>query len=305
MWDMHHDPVNMMILHHRQPTATDNKIAQTHPIEVDSGSLKHKYLVIHNGVIHNDDELKKEHEDLGFIYTTQDDDRFNDSECVAIEVGRFIEGQTEKVEIQGSCAFVALQINKKTNKAEKIFFGRNEDNPLHMAKTRGKMILSSEGPGDDVTPFKLYSCKLDAEMNLEKRKMPFKAKEITIIPAATVRSWQREFDQEKLGGRKYWDEYDDEPVYPDKEDSEEGIKQGIADMLEDCQGELDMFVEEISDPEMAMQMEENDIEFTLEGIRKQLFSMLQEAKEYHEKKTLKEEAKEPVVIGFEDQKTHD
>jgi glucosamine 6-phosphate synthetase-like amidotransferase/phosphosugar isomerase protein len=173
MWDIHQDPVNMMLMHHRYPTSTDNRMEQTHPMDIEDGSLKFKYLVVHNGVVTNDLLLKTDHEALGFVYkTVQTDKRFNDSECVGIEVARFIEGQTDKVGIQGSCAFIALQIDKKTNVVEKLFFGRNT-NPLKMAKTRSKLFLSSEGKGDDIIAYKLYSCKLDAEMKLESKAMPF------------------------------------------------------------------------------------------------------------------------------------
>ena len=61
----------MIIAHHRTPTSSENKIKQTHPILVDNLKLKHKYLIIHNGVIHNTDERKLEHEKNGFMYTTE------------------------------------------------------------------------------------------------------------------------------------------------------------------------------------------------------------------------------------------
>ena len=121
MWDIHRNPVRAMIVHHRIPTSSDNTLKQTHPILVDSGSLQYKYLLVHNGVIRNDKELKKEHEALGFIYTTQSENKFNDSECIAIELARFIEKQIDKVGAKGSAAFIGLQIDKKTDKVIKLF----------------------------------------------------------------------------------------------------------------------------------------------------------------------------------------
>lgn len=115
----------MIIMHHRTPTSTPNKLGQTHPIETDNGSLKYKYLTIHNGMISNDDDLKSEHEKLGFQYTTEMEkigynqiveNVFNDSEAISIEIARLIEGQIEKLKAEGSIAFITLQINKKQTK---------------------------------------------------------------------------------------------------------------------------------------------------------------------------------------------
>ena len=39
----------VLIFHHRFPTSTENKLNQTHPIEVRLVDLKYDYLVIHNG----------------------------------------------------------------------------------------------------------------------------------------------------------------------------------------------------------------------------------------------------------------
>lgn len=180
MFDMHAKEYPMMIVHHRFPTSTENKIKQTHPIVVDSGSLRYRYLVIHNGVIRNTDALYKKHtEELGFVYTTADQDdfakklKFNDSECLAIEVARFIEKQSHRIEAIGNAAFIALQIDRESDKPSAIFFGRNEGNPLKMGKSRHKMHLSSEGEGELITPFTLYSCLPTGEMKLAKRPMLF------------------------------------------------------------------------------------------------------------------------------------
>jgi hypothetical protein len=45
-----------------------------------------------------------------------------------------------------------------------------------MAKTRDKMYLSSEGPGNDITPFQLYSAKID-DPKMELSKKTFKMSE--------------------------------------------------------------------------------------------------------------------------------
>jgi hypothetical protein len=179
MMDLYAKDSPMIMFHHRQPTSTENWMDQTHPIKVENGSLAHNYLVIHNGVISNDRDKRKEHLELGFTYTTEYTEtswkgdtgilKFNDSECLAIELARFIEGQGETIDIRGSAAFIALQCTKGWVPT-KVFFGRNEGNPLKMAKTQTKMYLSSEGPGNDITPFQLYSAGItDPKMELTKR----------------------------------------------------------------------------------------------------------------------------------------
>lgn len=183
MFDLHKEEHSMMLVHHRMPTSSPNYLGQTHPILVDNGSLNHKYLVVHNGVINNSDELKDHHEkELGFIYSTAIEvkstygvswqEKYNDSESLAIEVARFIEDQSEEVGALGSAAFIAIQIDKETNKAIQVFFGRNMSNPLHMSFTRGKLRLSSEGEGENIKEDTLYSWDFESP-KLKKRKLHF------------------------------------------------------------------------------------------------------------------------------------
>lgn len=172
--DNHFNPSQMVIMHHRWPTSSDNQISQTHPIIIDNGSLKHGYLIIHNGVIRNDKELKTQHEKDGFKYTTddQEDKRFNDSECLAIEVAKFIEGQTKIIGIIGSCAFIAAQFNKKTKTITKIFYGRDNTNPLKLAKNRSILYLTSASKGENIKPNTLYSFNIK-NFTISKNKLEF------------------------------------------------------------------------------------------------------------------------------------
>jgi len=179
--DLNLTPATKIIAHHRTPTSTDNKMDQTHPILVDNDSLKFTYLITHNGVIRNSDELRKKHNELGYIYTTDTKntylrDVFNDSESIAIETARFIEKQSNEIAAEGSMVVIALQINKKTGKAEKIFFFRN-GGVLNMSKSRGKLRLSSEGEGSEIEENVMYACELDEEMKLLKRTVTYKIKE--------------------------------------------------------------------------------------------------------------------------------
>lgn len=188
MWDIHQDPVTKMIMHHRTPTSTDNLMGQTHPMFIENGSLKYNYLVVHNGIIRNDRDLKKTHEALGFLYATEMEGvngwkKFNDSEALAIELARYIENQTNLLEIEGSAAFIVLQIEKEKEKVEKMYFGRTGSSPLKMAKTRGKLFLSSEGQGASIVEDTLYSCKLDEDMKLQKVKLNVKpTRAVTTYP---------------------------------------------------------------------------------------------------------------------------
>lgn len=191
MWDIHQDLSPIMIMHHRSPTSTANLIKQTHPLFVSSGSLKYDYLVIHNGIITNADELKKEHEKLGFQYLTAMKEKsyysgikdvFNDSESFAIEFARYVEKQIDEMNIEGSAAFIAVQINKKATKVEQLLYGRTTSTPLKISKTRNFMILSSEGPGNEIKEKLLYSCKLNAEMKLSHSKIRLKEKTYTFPP---------------------------------------------------------------------------------------------------------------------------
>lgn len=191
MFDIHAKTFPMMLLHHRAPTSTPNKMDQTHPIFVSHASLAFDYLVIHNGVIYNDKELYKEHADLGFAYTTEivvDKEKnivkINDSESIAIELARFIENQTTKIGARGSAALVALQIDKRTGKPTKIFFCRNT-NPLKMGKSRNKLHLSSEGEGALIEPNTLYSFVPTGEMDLDKRAVSFAEYKYTPTPSVS------------------------------------------------------------------------------------------------------------------------
>jgi hypothetical protein len=161
------------------PTSTDNKINQTHPILVDHPDFKHKYLVTHNGIIRNDDDIKEEHEKEGFKYTTIEkpkwnniEPNFNDSETIAIEIAKFIEKKSKKIKTIGSAAIIGLKIDKKTNKIKTLFFVRNGGNPIKMSMTRNKLRLSSEGEGELIPINTLY------ETNINKLKL--KKKEIVI-----------------------------------------------------------------------------------------------------------------------------
>lgn len=195
MYDMHAKQWPMMLVHHRTPTSTENKIKQTHPLHIRNALLTHDYLVIHNGVISNNGDLYTKHCELGFQYQTEilfdkvkNTVKFNDSETFAIELAMYIEKQTKLIRTKGSAAFIALQLNKESGEAEHIFFGRNDRNPLKMGKSRNKLHLSSEGEGVNIEPFVLYSCKPVGDMKLTKQALMFEPVYVTpVLPTTTVK----------------------------------------------------------------------------------------------------------------------
>jgi predicted glutamine amidotransferase len=195
--DLYMNPSKMILFHHRQPTSTDNFMDQTHPMVISHGSLKHDYLVVHNGIISNDDELKAKHEKLGFIYRTQYTEdttaatvKFNDSECLAIEVARYIEEQSEEIDTFSSAAFVALQIDKKTDKVIQVFFGKSQASALNIHSSAGRIELSSEGRGAEVTE-QLWSFNIE-NFKLKSRALEFKSYISHDYGSAAVKGFEEE-----------------------------------------------------------------------------------------------------------------
>ena len=186
----------IIMFHHRQPTGTDNTLEQTHPIKVSHAELQCDYYVMHNGVIHNAVTRNKVHtEELGYAYTTKEEKEettyngtsyasryrdFNDSEALAIDLARFIEGLETTIKSQGAAAFIILQINKKTQKPQRIFWGTNGRNPLVMYATKDQIELASELPwGEDAAVDTLYSIKI-ANLNNKKKSLEKQIMKTTI-----------------------------------------------------------------------------------------------------------------------------
>lgn len=191
--DLYKHKSESIIAHHRTPTSTDNKLAQTHPIFVSNKELTNDYYIIHNGVIRNDQILKKIHEELGYKYTTEYFQnryyqynqtfekicKYNDSEAMAIDLARYIEKKQPEMKIQGSAAFMAIQLKKNSNTIINIFFGRRI-NPLNIKIEKDYLLLSSEGEGEEIESNQLFSIgisknRIDKEDKfiLHKREIKF------------------------------------------------------------------------------------------------------------------------------------
>lgn len=191
--DLYMNGTTMAIFHHRSPTATINDLSQTHPMMVESDNLKYNYVVVHNGVIRNADEMFKKHELEKFIYTTYYEThypfrtslrsekavpKFNDSESLAIELAKFLDGKSEKLECQGSAAFIVLQCNKDWTPVA-LHFGRNTMNPLNMDRDESSLYLSSEGQGDPIEPGIMYTSQIE-DPKFEITQRPFAMSEAIV-----------------------------------------------------------------------------------------------------------------------------
>lgn len=152
---------NHVLFHHRYPTSALNIPDTAHPIKVEHAELLFTYYVVHNGIISNDEELKEEHEKLGYTYTTEVKTKYhtmlgntfigttqwNDSEALAIELARTIEGRQGAVRARGSIAYIVLQVSKVSGRVHAVLYGTNGGNPLTITEDKhtGNLCIASEG----------------------------------------------------------------------------------------------------------------------------------------------------------------
>lgn len=172
------DNSEIILFHHRLPTSTKNTLGTTHPIFVSHDELEFDYYFAHNGVITNAAMLKKQHEEIGYEYNTEFTEKtmaiykqkdseeltssttvFNDSEALAIELARFIEGKKSAVATYGGAAFWGVSMIKGTNKVETIVFGKNKGRDLCMETNKKWFIISSE-TGENIEDMKLFTLSM-------------------------------------------------------------------------------------------------------------------------------------------------
>lgn len=159
MIDLYNSETKHLFLHHRSPTSSANTLDQTHPLEVDHDELKFRWLIMHNGTISNDDTLKTKHEKLGYVYLTEYKEKyvnytaskFNDSESLAIELARFLEGKQGVIEAKGGFAFMAISMTKDT-RVHKVYIGQNGYGGINLADYGyGFAFASEERAGEAVS----------------------------------------------------------------------------------------------------------------------------------------------------------
>lgn len=184
--DMNLNESKFIMFHHRYPTSSANLTEQTHPLFISDDDFKHDYLVIHNGVIQNDEELLKEHEGMGFSYKTKysdfNRDKFNDSEGLAIEIARYLEKETTMINVEGSAAFVCLQIDKKKQTVTNVLYGTNGSSPLKVDISDDEIFLSSTGKGIDVPKNTLFNIKVKSLKITESPLVFYEKEKVSSVP---------------------------------------------------------------------------------------------------------------------------
>ena len=161
-------PSNAILFHHRTPTSTDNTLQSCHPfsVKVKSGWI----MLAHNGVIYNAEEMYKKHKRLGISYSSycKKSDNFNDSECLAHDFARYVNGDIKNMECEGWVAFIAFKVDKN-KKLENIYFMRNVSGKLNMMFIEDSLAIGSEIDGKEIDSNKLYN------FDVETKKMTTKS----------------------------------------------------------------------------------------------------------------------------------
>jgi len=167
-----------ILFHHRHPTSTTNTKETAHPI-YSGNNFTNKYYIVHNGVINNSFQLYKEHTERGLKYSTfigiegKEILRpiFNDSECLLMELGLYLEGKKQVIDTKGSVAFILLETNKKGVPLN-LYYGRNYGSDLKFLHSDTEIIISSEGDGKDIDVHELNTyCYKTGEFS--KKKLNF------------------------------------------------------------------------------------------------------------------------------------
>lgn len=149
-------PTKSILFHHRTPTSTENVIESCHPftVKIKTG----KIILAHNGVVYNTDEMFKKHKKLGIKYSSYSSKtkKFNDSECLAVDFARYIEGSQDKLEVEGWIAFIAFELNKR-DELVNVYFGKNRAAELNFYFASNALSIGSEIIGKEVEDDILYT----------------------------------------------------------------------------------------------------------------------------------------------------
>jgi len=153
-----------ILFHHRFPTSTENVQNACHPFSTKANSthFTHQYVLVHNGYISNAWSLKKQHEEMGIKYISeQRNGSFTDSEALLYDVALYLEGKQDKLNAKGMIAFVVKRDDGAT------YFARNYA-PLKYELTSRGLTVRSEGSGHDVKPDTLYEFVADRKAFITK-----------------------------------------------------------------------------------------------------------------------------------------
>ncbi len=159
----------LIMFHHRIPTCNMNAVKTNHPIFVASKkNLDHKYFIIHNGMIQNTVNLRKEHEAEGFKYRTDLSWKYSqvahiyndhtDTESLGIEMAKFIDGETSRIKARGNVACFILQMDYENHPIAFYFF--RESNPVNWYRNQKGMFMASEAKGQELPKDRLFRLDL-------------------------------------------------------------------------------------------------------------------------------------------------
>ncbi|HEY1645031.1 MAG TPA: hypothetical protein VGF75_01445 [Candidatus Saccharimonadales bacterium] len=200
---------NFILFHHRWPTSTINVARAAHPMSTGKYFGKKQYVMVHNGVIRNADELYVDHQESGIEYRTMLPDlTFNDSEALLWDLALTLEGKQKKLKTEGNMAFVILELENR--KLLKMHFGRSTSRPLRMYRDKETLELSSEGRGDNIEINTLYSYNY-ALKRLTNKPMEFCEWKYNTAMRDDVKSWNR------------WRDEDDDPYMGDYDSYDEWV----------------------------------------------------------------------------------
>lgn len=147
---------DLLLFHHRYPTSTVNVRRAAHPFNTGNYFGDTRYVLVHNGVIHNPAELRTAHEAIGITYqSTLDDNSYNDSEALLWDFALTMEGKQDALKAYGGIAFVCIKL--VDGKPDKLYFGRNKGRPLNLLRDADGVMLSSEGAGEEIKDGWLYT----------------------------------------------------------------------------------------------------------------------------------------------------
>lgn len=142
-----------VLFHHRRSTSTPDVRNACHPFST-KDLFENEYIGIHNGVISNTYDLKRDHTERGITYVSNQEPlvpggyvRFNDSEALIYDLALYFENKIDKLSATGSNAFIVLK-NDPTGKPTKLFFGHNSSNPLVMQLSKRSITIASLGKGE-------------------------------------------------------------------------------------------------------------------------------------------------------------
>lgn len=169
-----------LLLHHRLPTSTVNRIGACHPFRVTFGEFV--LDVVHNGVVSNKDEVlaKLQIDKTTLASYEASSNSYNDSEALALD---FIDAISTKRKTLYSCGSVAIIGLERA--AKKLWLFRNSGNPMKYYEDEDTYILSSENPsGIDVEHDKLFSFEYETGDITEVMAMETSAYQWKLEPSA-------------------------------------------------------------------------------------------------------------------------